>query len=299
MFLWCFYAATTVYGQSSVRYDAEVFSSCEVKSNILYGHPLSHEDSTKNLLLDVYLPTGDTSTSRPLLVFVHGGGFKNNDKVGAFNARFCSGFAKRGYVAASVNYRLTKIITTHEEYFYAVMRAVQDVKAAIRFFRKNAARYGIDTSKIVVAGSSAGAVTALHLAYMQESMIPSFVDKHRSGSLEGDRGNEGYSSGVHAVVNCWGALTDSEWLKGSTISLYSIHGTEDTTVYFSKIPSYRIFRYGSASLNDAANRYGIPHGLRIFYNTGHTLDNNALKQDSAIASAAHWLSKNFKMEKQE
>ncbi len=51
-------------------------------------------------------PAADTASNRPLVVFIHGGGFKDGDKVSNFGTLVCGGLARRGYVAASINYRL-------------------------------------------------------------------------------------------------------------------------------------------------------------------------------------------------
>jgi acetyl esterase/lipase len=103
---------------------------------------------------------------RPLVIFINGGSFRNGTKAGGFGGRICRGFAKCGYVASSITYRLGVANglkdTAHVEALY---RAVQDGKAAVRFFRKNADLYGIDTSQIFVMGSSSDSMTALLMAY--------------------------------------------------------------------------------------------------------------------------------------
>ena len=94
---------------------------------------------------------------RPLMIFIHGGGFQNNNKVGGFGKRICNSLAKRGYVTSSIDYRLGIEKPKNDTMYYEAMyRAVQDAKAAVRFFRKNADKYGIDTAQIFVMGSSAG-----------------------------------------------------------------------------------------------------------------------------------------------
>ncbi len=103
------------------------------------------------LRLDLYQSRGKT-TPRPLVVFAHGGGWTIGQKRGTADFTdfpgVLAGLAKRGYVVASLEYRLSS-----EAPFPA---AVQDVKAAIRFLRANAARYGINPNQVAVWGSSAG-----------------------------------------------------------------------------------------------------------------------------------------------
>jgi acetyl esterase/lipase len=103
------------------------------------------------LRLDLYQPNGK-ATPHPLVVFAHGGGWTIGQKRGTADfldfPGVLAGLAKRGYVVASLEYRLSS-----EAPFPA---AVQDVKAAIRFLRANATRYAIIPDRIAVWGSSAG-----------------------------------------------------------------------------------------------------------------------------------------------
>jgi acetyl esterase/lipase len=103
------------------------------------------------LTLDVYLPSSAAGT-RPLVLYIHGGGWTTGHarQSGAFDdfPRVLASLAARGYTVASLNYRLSA-----EAPFPA---ALQDVKSAIKFLRAHASEYGIDTSKALVWGGSAG-----------------------------------------------------------------------------------------------------------------------------------------------
>ena len=56
--------------------------------------------------MDIYTPVGDNYTNRPLLIFAHGGSFIGGSKTNPTMVDLCETFAKRGYVTASINYRL-------------------------------------------------------------------------------------------------------------------------------------------------------------------------------------------------
>lgn len=134
--------------------------------------------------LDLYIPDGATSTT-PLIVWVHGGGWVGGDKALAMNA-FQLRYARDGYAMASLNYRLSS-----EAIFPA---QIYDCKAAIRWLRANAAQYNIDVTRIGVWGSSAGG----HLV----SLLGTSNDVI---DLEGTLGtNLQQSSRVHAVVDWYG-----------------------------------------------------------------------------------------------
>lgn len=98
-------------------------------------------------LLDVYLPAtpdADSAPLRPLIVYIHGGGWEQGDKQGCPAQRF----VPRGYVVASINYRLSK-----EAIFPA---QIEDCKGALRFLRAHAKDYHLDPARVGVWGSSAG-----------------------------------------------------------------------------------------------------------------------------------------------
>ena len=85
----------------------------------------------------------------PLVLFVHGGGWKRGDKKMMQGSAKLSHWQSQGYAVASVNYRLVPDATVEQQ--------ADDVAAAIAWFRENAARLGIDPGKIVIVGHSAGA----------------------------------------------------------------------------------------------------------------------------------------------
>jgi hypothetical protein len=173
-----------------------------------------------------------------------------------------------------------------------MMKAQQDVKAAIRFLRKNGTSYGIDTSQIFLTGSSAGSITALHIAYLDSVEVPSnYVNwSNIGGTFDGtDRGTPGISTRISGVIANWGAIGDTSWMKDSKIPVYCVHGTSDSTVFYDLIPADGPFKYSSKYIYATAQQRGITSGLKIFNNTGHTLDNDATKQDDAYKTSAAWL----------
>ncbi|MEY4638560.1 MAG: hypothetical protein RLZZ446_1079 [Bacteroidota bacterium] len=272
------------------RFKETFFEKVDSVKDIPYGVATNIKGQSQELLLDIFMPQGDTLNKRPLLLFIHGGGFQNNSKTGSYSSRVCQQFAQQGYVTATINYRLgVEQPKTDKHYLEALYRAQQDGKAAIRFFRRYAEKYGIDTSQLFITGSSAGAMTCLAMAYMNESEVPPIVDVAKWGTPDGESGNPGYSSRVHGVINAWGALPDFNWIQTGNTPLFNISGTEDKTVPYDSSFDYHSFKYGGYILFQRCLSLGIPTGWRPFYSTGHTLDNNRVKQDSAIRSMSDWL----------
>lgn len=248
------------------RYWNEIFSNVTVTSNITFGQNTTVSGNNQILKLNIYEPTGDTVMMRPLLVLAHGGSFIGGTKTDQDVTSLCNHFAKMGYVCTSIDYRLGMgfpIDSIHAA--KAVLRAVQDMKAAIRFFRQDAATtntYRIHPDYVFAGGSSAGAFTALHMAYMDSAEVPAYVGLAAMGGIEGNSGNPGYPSNVKAIVNLCGALGDSSWINPGDIPFVSMHGTSDGTVPYGSDIIVVLFQPilevdGSASLKVRADNIGV------------------------------------------
>jgi hypothetical protein len=280
------------------RYKEEVFKEIDSITNITYGEAINIKGEKETLLLDIIMPKNDSVNKRPLVIFIHGGGFKSKSKNGIFSSMLCNSFARKGYVSATIDYRLGveksgidsgKKVSTNGDYAEALYRAQHDGKAAIRFFRRYAKKYGIDDTQIFITGTSAGSKTCLAIAYMDDDEVPKEVNKKRWGTLEGNSGNDGFSSKVQGVMNNWGAMIDYSWIKKGDAPLYNTAGTEDKTVPYDSSFDYHGFKYGPYILYQHCRTLGIPTGWRPFYGAGHTLNNKKEKQDSCIQSMAAWL----------
>src|SRR5919112_402905 len=207
-------------GDGPLRYRDQVFSTVTTTTDITYGSAPGVDGNPEALKLDLYQPTGDTLAKRPALVWVHGGGFTMGDKSsGRARATF---FAKLGYVAVSINYRLlspegcggnpdpTPVCEN------AGREAQHDAQAAVRWLRANADTYRIDTSRIAMAGASAGAVTSVLVATNPQD--------------PGTSGNPGYQSTIRAAVSVSGGMPANDLITEDDSPTLFIHGTEDKVV---------------------------------------------------------------------
>jgi acetyl esterase/lipase len=141
----------------------------------------------REMQLDLYRPKG-AAQRLPAIICIHGGGWHKGDRAAMTN--LAQALAARGFVAATISYRLSG-----EAKFPA---AIQDCKAAVRFLRANAERFGIDASAIGVTGLSAGG----HLAAL-------LTTSSGVNELEGEGGNASQSSAVQAGI-AMGAQSDLE-----------------------------------------------------------------------------------------
>jgi len=265
---------------NSGRYANAVFSQFNLTSNLIYGQNSNWSNANTTLKLDFYEPANDPLTARPLIIWVHGGSFIAGSKTDPDVKALSERFALKGYACASIDYRLGFFPFDSANAVKAVVRAVQDLKAAIRYFYKDAQstnQFKIDTNHIFIGGSSAGAITALHVAYLNDEC--EFNDYMSSstlanlGGLEGNSGNPGYSTKVHAVINGCGALARYNWLEAGDVPLCSVHGTNDGTVTYNRglvnPGTPLMYLDGSRMLHERACAVGVTNQFYTFNNAPH------------------------------
>ncbi|MBX2949108.1 MAG: T9SS type A sorting domain-containing protein [Crocinitomicaceae bacterium] len=223
------------------RYHQPIFTNTVAVPNVQYGSNLAQDETTPvNLFLDIYYPDGDTDTDRPLVLLAHGGSFIGGNKTDL--ATQCQALAKMGYVAATMQYRLLSIspaVISNPglEFQKEVVRAVHDMRAAIRFFRKSVAEdgnpYGINPDIIIVGGFSAGAILANHTTYFDaESKIPTDLIAYvaAQGGMEGNSGNSGFNSVPQMALSWCGAIADTTWIEAGDQPYVGVHNLDDNVV---------------------------------------------------------------------
>lgn len=197
--------------------------------NIRYAPiPELTNNSTSDRILDLFLPD-QTKTNKllPVFVFIHGGGFHVGDK-GLGLTEFYSKIASNGFAVASINYRLalkhkkvegassstnrSKGLPS-ENAFYpalneALVKASEDAILALKWLKANAVKYKLDVNNVAIAGGSAGAMTALYVAYAShQKVLP-----------------------IKAVVDLWGGLENVKVINKNAAPLLIYHGDSDKVV---------------------------------------------------------------------
>lgn len=289
------------------RYQDEIFPAIEVKNDLIYGKakgywthsPYSDEpyittlskglvkafndQELLDLKLDVYYPKTDLFKGRPLVMLIHGGAFYIGSKESACEVALATSLAKRGYLVASIDYRLGfKLMPSDIE--LSAYRAIQDAHAALRFLAHNAKGLGIDPNQVYVGGTSAGAVASLNVAFMNNDERPErILEAAKEGKLgkieeSGNKYTETFK--IKAVVNMWGAVADVNTIaKDDKIPVLSIHGTADDIVPFENDYPFRnslmVNRlvmdkmYGSKPIHDRLQILGIRNKLVSLDGLGH------------------------------
>ncbi len=169
-------------------------------TDIVYGEAVDFKGANYLLDMDISVPVDDTppECGRPLMVVVHGGAWYAGDKAEGYPVRLRQDFAKRGYVTASVNYRLG-LFNTHQqidcvlldgwkcwnmadtiEWYRANYRAIQDVRGAIRYLVNNRADYNIDPDNVFLVGESAGGFVVLGAGFIDDpsEILAPLVDEY-------------------------------------------------------------------------------------------------------------------------
>ncbi|MBQ6761579.1 MAG: alpha/beta hydrolase [Bacteroidales bacterium] len=168
------------------------------------------------LEMDIYRPSDDTNTPRPLLLMMHGGSFFIGHKSEPGQAGWCEYFASLGYVAVSINYRLG-FHPTKKEIRQAEYRALEDADAALEYLfgREDLL---IDKDRVFIAGTSAGAMTALNLAFRLYGSQPMKEVQPRLG-------REDFR--IRAIANLWGSVHDLSVLENASVPILSFQSVND------------------------------------------------------------------------
>ena len=209
-----------------------------------------------DLLLDVYEPI-DAPPNRPLFVFIHGGGFLGGARDEKNMVEFCQFFASRGFIAASLDYRLAKdrgtvppewatyvkALTLGNERMQtsgmAIYPAARDVKTAIRWLVSEADIYELNTDFLTVAGSSAGGILAITAGVTSPDDYRDELDMSVDPTLSSV--NADVSFEVSTVLDFWGSniavhalgVVWNRWhFDADDPALMIVHGTEDQVVPF-------------------------------------------------------------------
>jgi acetyl esterase/lipase len=206
-------------GDGPLRYRDAVFSDVTTTSGIVYGSAVNESGDTQQLALDLYEPAGDTAAARPAVVWVHGGSFRTGNRTSPELVDEATTLGRQGYVSVSISYRLSSVGCASGGASVACLAEIVDAKhdaqAAVRFLRAHAAEYRIDPDRIAIGGTSAGAITALNVAYGADDV--------------GTSGNPGPSSQVRAAVSLSGAAILTQPDPGEPPALL-FHGTADFVV---------------------------------------------------------------------
>jgi acetyl esterase/lipase len=203
---------------------------------------------------------------RPLIIWLHGGGFKFGSKRSRGIPTWSKTFARRGYTCAAINYRRSKKkpLSRFTDLADGCYSAIQDLKQAVSYFKANSTAYGIDTNKIILAGNSAGAIIALQAVYSNAFQLAKISGQSNPDTVNHDNNLRN----IAGVINFWGAIFDTSWLASAKVPIVSVHGTGDNLVPYTHADSPL---YGSFLIHREADALGIPNMLKPYPGFRHEL----------------------------
>ena len=265
---------------NSQLYRVSVYDDVKATKGVQYGSGETIGGEEQDLFMDIYEPMNGDVDSRPVIVLAFGGSFISGSR-GDLQV-LCEEYAKKGYVAVSIDYRLYDLplipLPTSEEMKDVVVRAIKDMKTALRFLDDDVEAtntYGIDMDWVYVGGVSAGSIAALHCAMLDSTdtfdpSIQSLINKH--GPIDGIS-NSDSSIRIKGVLNYSGGLHDVSWIDSNDPPFISYHDDGDRTVPYKSgfaqvFGQNIIFLNGSYTLDSAATSLGIVSEL-------HTIENSS------------------------
>lgn len=202
-----------------------------VTSAIVYGQGQVNrpEPGSFDLLLDLYEPVTKSNGRRPAVVLIHGGGFTGGSRLSSDLDRVARGLAQRGIVVANIDYRVSRqnpvpstrvaplsAVVPEVPIFTAMVAAVDDTLTAIDWLKGHANELRIHPNRLGLVGSSAGAITAAHVAYTLDDYGVSAPRFSFVGDLWG---------GIFIDVPA-----EASQLEAGEAPLFAVHGTADPTV---------------------------------------------------------------------
>lgn len=190
----------------------------------------AEKDSTQ-LIVDLYQPETASKEAKPLIVFMHGGGFAGGSPRNPAEVRFAKIAAAKGYVVGLISYRLVRKGKSFSCDFDADGKmevfklAAEDFLDAVSFLKKNAEKYQIDPENIIVGGSSAGAEAVLDAVYNRDLVLE---QKNAYPDIQ-----------FKAVISLAGAIVDVRYLtEKNAIPGIFFHGTDDNLVPYATAPHH-------------------------------------------------------------
>ncbi len=224
-----------------------------------------------DILLDLFEPDVDLSDSTlPAVVLIHGGGFTAGSRNHGQLQRFGEEFARQGYLAVSIDYRLIPqdpVLTTEfqdvldammlppawEPLVRGQLAPLEDTLQSIDWINKMATANNFKITGFALLGASAGAITSINYAYALDDL----------GMVVPE---------VGAVVGLWGSMSLANDPGATAITvdeapIIMVHGTADTVVNYAT---------GSLRIANRATAIGLPNELIANVGAGHSFSENDL-----------------------
>lgn len=242
------------------------------------------QNDTLKLDLDLFLPEKSESKGKlPLVLYVHGGGFSGGERESGHS--ICKYLSGNGFATATITYTLYVkgkkfgCDGVLSDKIKAFQHGANDLWLATSFFIKNAKKYNIDTDKIFIAGSSAGAETVLHAAYWDFKTM----NLYAKNTLPKDFKYAGLVSGAGAIMDL-NLITEK-----NLIPMLFFHGSGDVTVPYGTAAHHLcktnssnwMMLFGSYSIYKHVMQMNGSVSLFTYCNGGHEYSGTLFEKDQS------------------
>lgn len=211
----------------------------------------------EKLYLDRYMLDAEADAPRPCMIFAFGGGFVKGVRNHEYYSIFFDRLAREGIVVVSIDYRLGLknlnadggMVAMIGIFDNAVNMAVEDLYCATNFVIANSEEWAVDTTKIMLSGSSAGAITAVQAEWMR-----------CNGAWRAKVLPEGFR--YAGVVSCAGAIFSTDGkpkFASQPAPMLLFHGTSDRNVPYDHASMFGVGFYGSAYIVKQLERLDSPY----------------------------------------
>lgn len=218
------------------------------------------------LKMDIYQPSVKSDTARPVVIFVFGGGFFTGSRAYPGFFPYYQFLVNKGYVVAAIDYRLglkgqkkAPSLFNRKPLTNAIAMAVEDTYKATDYLIRHARELNIDSSKIILSGSSAGAITVLQSDYQKRNNFDAAKILPPSFEYAG-------------VISFAGAIYSKEGKPDYAVAApptLFFHGDKDNIVPYNKIGLFGTGMYGSGSLAKKRKKDDAPYAIYTFEGIGH------------------------------
>ncbi len=217
----------------------------------------------RELKMDIY--RAQNSDIQPCLIYVFGGGFKEGARDQIYFLDYLNYFANCGFTIISIDYRLgmksvnakgLRFVKALQE---AIGTAMEDIYTATDFIIQNASELQIDTARIILSGSSAGAISVLHADFVH-------CNNSKGDTILSDNFN------YAGVISFAGAVLSNKGVpvyhKNPAPTLF-FHGMDDKLVTYNKIRLFNLGFFGSKSIASQFRKKHYPYQFYSMENSGH------------------------------
>ena len=234
---------------------------------------LYQKRDTCDLFLDIYNPAPKSEKTfngkeKPSIIFLFGGGFIKGERNNPHYMPWFKKLTEDGYRVISIDYRLglkgagkmgiTKVNLLDK----AIHMGVEDLYSATTFLINNAGQLGIDATRLVISGSSAGAIIAMQAEY-EICNKTSWTEVLPEGFRYA-----GVMSFSGAIFSREGKVDFKELTPAPTLML---HGTADELVPYKQIAVLHIGFFGSGKLVERFKKFGDSYNMFHFIGYGHEI----------------------------